>query len=225
MVAVKQDKAPSEPPVPELPTAIAALWAVAAQVSTAMRTGKKLPNLDFYTKQQCILIAAKVANVGQSDGPNYDKTRFISMPDVAAVLGLDRQDVNMGKMFLRRATAEEINLAINGQLSVHRRIRNPVPRAPKVEKTTGEGREAYYNRIQIESQIWNGLKEALHILSTMPAPDDVIRIARGRHNTRALVDSQVLAAFAWFGEFAEKWTAPEHQANGYDKNSELRKDK
>src|SRR5262249_13196865 len=50
MVVVKQDIAPPEP---ELPTAVAALWAVAAQVSTAMRTGKKLPNLDSYTKQQC----------------------------------------------------------------------------------------------------------------------------------------------------------------------------
>lgn len=209
---------------PKPPRSAADLWTIAAKVSAALRAGQALPDISYCTRPQKMLIAGRVANVDKHNARKYSRGvlepgQYVSMMAVTEALGLTAQDGTTGKMFLSRATPEEVELAVGGKLSVYRNIKS------KPEKPIGS-REAYYQRLNVETQIWSTLKAALGALTALPSPDDVVRIARNRSATRTVVDSQILAAFGWLSEFADKWTKSEsNPPNGHDAHSELGRDR
>jgi len=192
------------------------LWALADTVSAQIRNSDQV-NVEALTKPQRMLIAGRVANIEQGATKTI-RAAGISIAQAADAVDITRGAANYARMFLRRATAEEIELVVMGRLSIYHRAREIGRSASTLPPKSGlsEARTANYERVRRESSIWNQFKAALYALSSLPAVADVVRIVENKATTRAVVDSQLLPAHNWLAGFADKWTAPQRASASID---------
>jgi hypothetical protein len=168
---------------------------------------------------QRALIAAELSNMtrGNPDwsSPIVEKTT-IGAPQgkLAETMNVNRSTVNSGKLLLKEGTPDQIKAVRAGKASVTmiaREIRANRSEAEKAEKQT-ENVKSHTERMQMQSEIYNSVRDGLEALCGQPKAADVVKIIRGRKQLEKVIGPKIQPALNWLKEFADAWERHDGQS-------------
>lgn len=132
----------------------------------------------------------------------------VSATRAGEIMGVHADTVQDAKTILGHGTDDEIKMADDGEIgvtSLARKIRQRL--SPEERKKKGDvGR---VNSAAVNSELWKQLKEALELLSGLPHPSELVRVA-SRSTTAPVVDKRLPQSLNWLREFSNAW----NQRNG-----------
>lgn len=134
----------------------------------------------------------------------------ISQEEAADRCGSTRSSVQEAMMILLMGTEAEIAAIDANQIAMG-------PLADTIRaRTTPEERKASFRKPtkspvvqdmrEFDAEVWGRMKQALEILTGMPAAADVVGIVRKNVNRTDHVTRKVLPAHTWLEEFVNAWT-------------------
>ena len=129
----------------------------------------------------------------------------ISLRDIADDHGVDRHGISYALLVLRHGTPEEIAAAEQGLVPL-RETRDAIfKRVPAAELMTKRKPAALGRNIknarELDSEVWQKLREGLLAINSLPIPKDTAAIVRRNPQRIELVNRQLLAAVTWIKEF------------------------
>lgn len=134
----------------------------------------------------------------------------IAQEAAAERCGSKRSSVQEAMMILLFGTEEEVAAVEANTMGM-----GPLADAIRA-RTTPEERKAAYRRPkrspiqrdmrEFDSEVWGRMKQALEILTGMPAAADVVGIVRKNVQRTDHVTRKVLPAHTWLEEFVNAWT-------------------
>lgn len=134
----------------------------------------------------------------------------LSQEEAAIRCGSKRTSVQEAMMILMMATEEEIAAVDADKIAM-----GPLTDAIRARTTPEERRDAFRKPTrspiqkdlrEFDAEVWGRMKQALEILTSMPAAADVVGIVRKNVNRTDHVTRKVLPAHIWLEEFVNAWT-------------------
>ncbi len=133
----------------------------------------------------------------------------ISMREAAEREGSKRSSVQSAYTILMHGTEREIASVEAGIAPIEQMaqdIRDRIPRSERKARTPTFGRVVQANR-EFDAQVWGKLREAIDALTSLPVPEDVIKIIKKNAMRQEHVSRKVLTAQTWLEDFVNAWTA------------------
>jgi hypothetical protein len=219
------ERVPRKPSYPRL----------AAQLSVIIRENHK-PDSEIYRHfmrsvarlsiGQRAMLGARVATArpGKPTPRNpTDSEPHIRRDHVAAVLEIIPQRISEAHLIRNKGSREEICAIEDGSRAMHtiatqiRQGRSRTARRQHAHATREERSEkwaTYVQNVRISKDVWKTLRVGLEALTSLPAPRDVVEIAR--LFDRGMLNDRLFRASEWLGDFADEWTKPP-PPNGSDR--------
>lgn len=159
-------------------------------------------------------IAAKITTMRsgeRTDLPRSQKTE-VSNDDAARLLNVSRTSVVAAKTILKGGTPEEIEGLKAGTTSLGptaNRIRaglTPSEDKQQRRKTKTNAEIARSQSRQMQAIIWYQLRDGLRNLTSLPSPDEVVKLADWS-NREPIINAHLQNAIDWLGRFQDAWNA------------------
>ena len=150
-------------------------------------------------------IAARKAAMA---GGRYALETGASIKSAAKKFGSHAPGVSEAMAVLKYGTEAEITGVDSGALPLRITVRAVRERMGDViwENRKPPNRSDNKDERRNDKLLWAELRRAFTIITGMPRPEDMIKVARAQHQRRNTIDEKVLAVSDWIREFADAWT-------------------
>jgi hypothetical protein len=169
-------------------------------------------------ESQRAMIAAKFATLKVGDVASQRRGVEISTPvsQAAKLLNVSRDSVFHAKTVLKHGTPEEIAAVKNGSASVST-IANDIRKNPRADKRPSpieakearirEGQAAQVKAQRNNAVKWSLLRDALHNITSLPRPADVVKMARfyDKKTNGSAIERKLGPSLEWLTEFSDAW--------------------
>lgn len=136
----------------------------------------------------------------------------LTVHQAAALAGVNKDTIVDARRVLAQGTEEDVGAVREGRASVMeiaKEIREATPPEERNKRRAGtlSGRgdnPARIENLKMRGEIWGHVRDALTALTSLPNPEDVVRIAR-THDRTGLVDARLENSLQWLTRFANAW--------------------
>jgi hypothetical protein len=132
----------------------------------------------------------------------------LSMEEAARREGSKRTSVTDAHLILKYGTEQEIasvEAGISPLGAVASAVRLRVPKEDRPSRPPQLPHHVNENR-EYDAQLWGKLRDALDTLTSLPIPEDMMKIIRKNAMRTEHVGRKVLTAHTWLEEFVNAWT-------------------
>lgn len=141
----------------------------------------------------------------------------LSQEAAAATYGSSVASVSEVTLILIHGTAQEIHNCETGGVGIGRMADSIRARVPHEERQAKSRRPPQNPRPlvlepvlqdarEFDARVWANLRDAIDLLTTMPAAADMVDIVKKNASRREYISRRVLPAQTWLEEFVNAWT-------------------
>lgn len=162
------------------------------------------------------MIAARMGGISignpklQHPMAEISTTPALSSRQAEKIMGVNRTTILHANRVLNEGTKEEIQAVERGDASVSsiaKQIKARIPKEQRVLKSTAQA-----DALRRNAKIWDCLREALELLSSMPQATDVVQIARSYDKRTTVISDRLPQSIEWLTEFQTAWNAKKKDA-------------